>query len=139
MTLSEIIISADFFSNLSSDLVFEPRFLFFLSLAVNFLAGAFYEEVLYREFVPKTLYALLEGFSSDRGRIAIGIIVESFAVLVFAAAHRYMGFFAVLNALLCAIALRNCYVKTGGAYTGTIVHFLYNMMNLFFVLRQVIC
>ena len=38
--------SADFSSSLSSSFVFEPRLLFFLSLAVNFLAGAFFEEVL---------------------------------------------------------------------------------------------
>lgn len=130
--------SADFSSSLSSSCVFEPRLLFFLSLAVNFLAGAFFEEVLYREFFPKTLCALLDGVSSEKMKLAVSIFVEASAVLIFAAAHRYMGIFAVANAALCAIALRNCYVKTGGVYTGTVVHFLYNMISLFFVLRPVI-
>ncbi|MBP5696198.1 MAG: CPBP family intramembrane metalloprotease [Treponema sp.] len=125
----------DFSSNLSSALVFEPRFLFFLSIVLNFLAGAFFEEVLYREFFPKTLYALLDGISSDKMKVAVRIFVEASAVLIFAAAHRYMGIFAVANAALCAIALRNCYVKTEAAYTGAVVHFFYNMINLFFLLR----
>ena len=129
--------SADFSSSLSSSLVFEPRLLFFLSLVLNFLAGAFFEEVLYREFFPKTLYTLLDGLASDKMKLAVRIFVEASAVVIFAMAHRYMGIFAVANAALCAVALRNCYVKTDSAYTGTVVHFLYNMISLFFVLRPV--
>ncbi|MBP5438495.1 MAG: CPBP family intramembrane metalloprotease [Treponema sp.] len=101
------------------------------------MAGAFFEEVLYREFFPKTLYTLLDGLSSDKMKLAVRIFVEASAVVIFAMAHRYMGIFAVANAALCAVALRNCYVKTDSAYTGTAVHFLYNMISLFFVLRPV--
>ncbi|MCR5317489.1 MAG: CPBP family intramembrane metalloprotease [Treponema sp.] len=130
--------SVDFYSRLSHTLAFEPRLLFFLSVALNFFAGAFYEEVVYREFLPENLYALLDGLLPGGLERAVKFFVEVSAVLLFALAHRYMGIFAVANAALCAIALRNCYVKTDAAYTGTVVHFLYNMISLFFVLRPAI-
>lgn len=96
----------------------------------NLLAGAFYEEVIYREFLPETLLS----FSKDR-KAAI-IMIECACVLVFALSHRYLGILAVINALLGGIILRVCRRKSHGIWAGTLAHFLYNAILLIFTLLQ---
>ena len=68
---------------------------------LNLLAGAFYEEVIYREYLPETLLL----FSKERKIPAI--LSECACVLVFAMSHRYLGLMAVLNALLGGIMLQS--------------------------------
>ena len=92
-----------------------------LLLALNLAAGAYYEEVLYRQFIPGSLRSLLPA-----RRLAIP--VELVSLLLFAFSHRYLGAPSVLNAALCGIMLRICCIRTGGVRTGAAVHFLYNML-----------
>ena len=94
-------------------------------LAVNLAAGAFYEEVLYREFLPET--AILLG-AGGRLRIAAEVTV----IAVFAFSHLYMGIPAVVNAALCGTVLRLCFVKTGSVAAGFLAHFTYNMLVMVF-------
>ena len=103
-------------------------------LILNFFCSAFYEEVLYREFLPASIYRLCEDFSFFKGKSVFKLTAEVFCILIFAFAHRYMGFFAVANAALCAVFLRICFLKTDGVYTGAAVHFLYNMTMTVFSL-----
>lgn len=94
-------------------------------LAVNLAAGAFYEEVLYREFLPETAILLGAG-----GRLRIA--AEGTVIAVFAFSHLYMGIPAVVNAALCGTVLRLCFVKTGSVAAGFLAHFTYNMLVMVF-------
>ncbi len=88
---------------------------------LNVIICAYYEEVLYRQYLPYCLY----DFYSDNDRTII--LIEAFPVLFFAASHLYLGWMGVLNALLCGIILRRCALKTGSIYTGTVIHIIYNL------------
>lgn len=95
-------------------------------------AGAFFEEVLYRQFLPE---AVTELAGSTRTAVSQG--AELFSVAAFACAHRYLGWTAVLNASLCGAVLRICRKKTGSVCAGTAAHFAYNStLVLFSVLLE---
>ncbi|UKI54528.1 MAG: CPBP family intramembrane metalloprotease [Treponema succinifaciens] len=65
-------------------------------------AGAFFEEAVYRQFVPETLNSLFKKWK---------IPVEIFSVVIFALAHRYLGWISVFNAAFCGAVLRLCRIK----------------------------
>lgn len=90
-------------------------------------AGAFYEEVLYRRFLPSCIFKILE----PTKKIVI-IALEFSCIAVFAFSHRYMGWSSVLNSFLGGIILRNCYLKTKSIAAGTLAHFIYNTTLLVF-------
>ncbi|MBP5450646.1 MAG: CPBP family intramembrane metalloprotease [Treponema sp.] len=100
----------------------------YILLFINLFAGAFYEEVIYREFLPETLLL----FTGER-KIP-GIIAESSCILIFALSHRYLGLMAVINALLGGIILRVCRKKSLSIWAGTAAHFLYNAILLLFAI-----
>ena len=91
-----------------------------LSLAV----GAYYEEVLYRQYMPQTLLGLLES------RPRLSALCECIPIFVFALSHRYLGSLSVANALCCGAVLRVCKKKTGSVYTGTAAHAAYNTFTV---------
>lgn len=92
-------------------------------LCVCMLAvGSYYEEMLYRLFMPEMLLHLMPDKKGMR------VCIEIVCVVLFGMAHRYLGWAGVANAVLCGASLRLCYVKTGSIYTGTAVHFSYNLM-----------
>ncbi len=98
-------------------------------------AGAFYEECLYRAFLPEIPILLLAAAKGDfflRHEKALSAIVEGSCALLFAFSHRYLGTAAVINALLCGIVLRRCYKITGNILCGTAAHFCYNLILLLF-------
>lgn len=106
-----------------------------LLAAAALATGAFYEECLYRAFLPEIPLLLLGKAGSTwiqghKKPLATGI--EAFCVIVFALSHRYLGMLAVTNALLCGTVLRVCYRKSGGILCGTAAHFCYNMTLLLF-------
>ncbi len=92
-----------------------------LLLALNLAIGAYYEEVLYRLFLPESLRFLIP-------RQQFALPAELLSVVIFACSHRYLGVFSVLNAALCGSMLRICCRKTRGIATGALVHFLYNFL-----------
>ncbi|MBQ0039681.1 MAG: CPBP family intramembrane metalloprotease [Treponema sp.] len=85
--------------------------------------GAFYEEVIYRQFIPDFLQKLVD--SEKRKRLCF-YGRELFALAVFAFAHRYLGWIPVLNSFICGIILRLCCRRTGSVVTGATAHFVYN-------------
>lgn len=85
------------------------------------LTGAYYEEALYRLFLPECLYLI---FGKSKNKV---ILFEAVVILLFAFSHRYLGFIAVINAAICGTILRLCFVKTKSVYTGALAHFLYNI------------
>lgn len=88
----------------------------------NVVAGipcaAFYEEVLYRAYIPAALRRCLP--------VLPPIVCEAAAVLAFAFAHRYMGWLSVIHAAVAGIVLRRCLCRTGRLWTVVVAHAAYN-------------
>ena len=102
---------------------------------INALAGiicaAFYEEVLYRMYLPDMAKKLLTKQHNtekpeDGRRKKIAWVCEIAAVILFALAHRYAGWLSVVNAAAGGILLRRCYIKTTSLWTNLTAHVLYN-------------
>ena len=107
-----------------------PLSILFLTLAV--VCGAFYEEVLYRQFLPEFM-ALIAGEKINRKLVFYG--TEFLALLLFAFAHRYQGWISVVNSFLCGTVLRLCYKKTSSVLPGAAAHAVYNLsLSLFYIL-----
>ncbi len=104
-----------------------PQWISFLLLLVG---GAFYEEALYRVFMPEAICALLKA-------PALKYAAEAGVVIVFALSHRYLGTAAVVNAILCGVILRLCFRRTKSIVPGTAAHILYNFMQIVFALISV--
>ncbi|MBQ9239620.1 MAG: CPBP family intramembrane metalloprotease [Treponema sp.] len=90
---------------------------------LSYLCGALYEETLYRWYVPETLIRLLPTGVRTNGMHAA---VEATAVVLFAAAHRYIGAAAVVHATCAGCALRWCFLKTHTIVPGIVIHAVYN-------------
>ncbi|WP_407396967.1 CPBP family intramembrane glutamic endopeptidase [Treponema sp.] len=102
---------------------------FFLVFTVT--SAAFYEEVLYRMFIPEFLGRIMD---SKMEKKLVYWTVEIFCVLIFALAHRYLGWISVFNAFACGSILRICFKKTSSVWTGAAAHFIYNMTLIIFSL-----
>ena len=107
-----------------------PLSILFFTLAV--VCGAFYEEVLYRQFLPEFM-ALIAGEKINRKLVFYG--TEFLALSLFAFAHRYQGWISVVNSFLCGTVLRLCYKKTSSVLPGATAHAVYNLsLSVFYIL-----
>lgn len=97
---------------------------------LTFLFSAFFEELIFRFYVPAALSGLLKKIHAGKKFYPAA---EIFTAVVFALCHRYMGFFSVLNALFAHFLLRFCFKKTGSIFCSSLTHFLYNITVLFFL------
>ena len=111
----------------------------YAACALSLLAGAFYEECLYRLYLPKALRALAslkagqaepQKLAEKKMRAALDFFAEAAAVALFALAHFWQGPWAVLNALLAGIILRVSFVKARGVWPPFLAHLLYNAAAL---------
>ena len=97
--------------------------------AMNFILGvcaaAFFEEVIYRFFLPSAFLEILKN-REKAGNRRLWLFCEGISVLLFAAGHLYLGVFGFLNALVCGIALRVCMKKTESLWIPFGVHAAYN-------------
>lgn len=100
----------------------------FANLFLTLLVASFFEEVLYRQFLPETLSLFI-----GEKRWAL-ILMEFLVALIFAFSHRYEGILAVLVAFLSGIMLRVCRKKTGSVYAGFLAHLIYNSLMVLFLL-----
>jgi hypothetical protein len=117
-----------FFFTLSGEAAPLPGTAFSAPLVAAIAAAAFFEEILYRAYLPaKTRYAL------SRPRLLLPRarhgcpLPEIFCVILFSAAHLQGGVFSALNALFAGAALQVCFAKTKSvALTGS-AHAAYNI------------
>lgn len=100
----------------------------------NFFIGtvlaAFFEEVLFRYFLPDRAEKLFEG----KGRF-LRFCWEYLVIFLFAESHRHAGSAAVANAFFSAIVLRVTFLKCRNVFVVTVSHALYNLMTLFFMMH----
>lgn len=101
---------------------------------LGFLFSAFYEEVLYRFYLPESLLKFVELKVSVKKSAdftsRISILCEIMIALLFAFAHLYLGWLSVINALAAHIILRITYKKSKGIWAGFMAHFIYNIISL---------
>jgi len=93
-----------------------------LLVILIFLLTSFSEEIIYRLYLPSFLHRFIK---------APTVVLEAVPVLVFALAHRYMGYAPVINALFAGVVLRRCYVKSSSILTTFFAHFAYNVFMFF--------
>jgi membrane protease YdiL (CAAX protease family) len=99
------------------------------ALAASIASAAFFEEILYRAYIPAKLR-----FFFPRKLSALRI-PEIFSVFLFAAAHLSGGVFSALNALFAGAALQICFAKTKSVVLTGSVHAAYNIAVLFFLAK----
>lgn len=131
---------AGFIFHFNSDLTVEVEKKFIPILTSVLLMGitAFYEEVLYRLYLPSVLtvisHSLCDRFFKDKSdekkvklkKIA-ALVIEFLVVIIFGFSHLYLGLIPVLNAIVCGAILRLCLIKNKTVLIGTISHWLYNV------------
>lgn len=106
------------------------RFLFFSGIIVL----ACYEEMLYRFFLPEKARRIVSLVFSDPDSARISrmfyTLAELIPICLFALAHRYLGVYAVCNALCAAIILRAAFWKKAPIFGLCAVHAAYNAAML---------
>jgi membrane protease YdiL (CAAX protease family) len=95
---------------------------------LDFAAASFFEEVVYRLYLPEMFLKYLACIPHFR---FAEVCSEALPVVLFAFAHLYLGIPSVVNAALACIFLRMCCKKTGTVLTNTTAHFAYNILSLF--------
>lgn len=112
----------------STTLVTVPHTFFqWVACVLTFLPAAFYEEVIYRFYLPDALISLVSRKTEKKFFI---ILCEILSCLIFAFSHYYLGWLSVLNAVMGHLILRTCYKKNGTIWPGVAAHFIYNMISL---------
>ena len=106
------------------------RFLFFSGIIVL----ACYEEMLYRFFLPEKARRIVSLVFANPEPTRISRMFYALAELIpicpFALAHRYLGVYAVCNALCAAIILRAAFWKKAPIFGLCAVHAAYNAAML---------
>lgn len=127
--------SGHFFSVESELKIVRPeRFNDFAIFFIGTFCAAFYEEVLYRMYLPEAMKHLCVGWKKVP-EFFLKWGPEFLAVVLFALGHIYLGRLGFLNALLCGIALRRCVLKTHSLWFSLIPHFAYNALIFLAVSR----
>lgn len=101
-----------------------------LLLYASAIVLASYEEILFRFFLPERALAVIKTIAASydtRPHIAAVIAAETVPIVLFALAHRYLGFYAVCNALCAAVILRVALCKRLHIAALCAVHCAYNI------------
>lgn len=105
----------------------------FLVFWVTLLAA--FEEFTYRWLLPARLHELWdERRPEDEYTTTRKILCEAVIICLFALSHRYMNWWAVLNAFIAGIILRTRFFVTGSVYPALIGHALYNLSAFYGIL-----
>lgn len=119
-----IISISKYFSQPYSQEIVHTNFLLFLC---SVTVMACFEEILYRQFLPEMTKFLFISESAQIAHNFISLLAEFTIVILFALAHRYLGYMSILNAFFCGIILRNTAKKTGTIISTCLIHTLYNI------------
>jgi membrane protease YdiL (CAAX protease family) len=95
---------------------------------ITFFFSASFEELIFRYYIPEAGFHILKSFLPEKNG---SLTAECSAAVLFALCHRYLGFFAVFNALFAHFVLRFCFKKTDSILFSVSVHFIYNIITLF--------
>lgn len=116
---------------------FEKNVFNFVSAFLMLGISAFYEEVLYRLYLPSTLKIFFDDLlnkvftkkddkKKEKCKKIVNLIIELSVIIIFGFSHLYLGVIPVLNGIICGFVLRYCCIKNKTVITGTTSHWLYN-------------
>ena len=110
-----------------------------LFIILSFISQGFSEEFLYRFFLPESIYSVFKYFKKEKifsknrpAGLLLFLLFEFIFALIFSFSHRYLGFFAVINAFLAHFILRFSYLKCDNIAITSSVHIIYNLFQLIF-------
>ncbi len=99
---------------------------------LSFFSGAILEENIFRIYLPAFFRKI---FPQKYCSGFFQLVPEFFPCLLFALCHRYLGFFAVLNAFTAHIILRFVFFKNSNPLLNYSIHFFYNILNVFLMVK----
>lgn len=110
----------------------------FLICIFNLMFAAFFEEVIYRFYLPFGIKNLLfrKFFYENQNKSytvfekSILLFIEIVAMLIFSFSHRYLGIFSVVNAAVAHLVLRFSFIRSKSLIPSTLAHFFYNFVSL---------
>lgn len=106
----------------------------FLVLWTTLLAA--FEEFTYRWLIPARLLSFWpDRRPKDEYTTTRKVLCELAAICLFALSHRYMGWWAVLNALIAGVVLRTNFFVSGSVYPALTAHILYNLTAFYGILK----
>lgn len=112
----------------NQEVLLPGNFIEYLFCILGFVFAAFYEEVIYRFYLPEILISFV---FKKIGKKSALILSEVLALIIFSLAHLYLGGFAVINAIAGHCILRLCFKKSKSLWPGFTAHFIYNLLILF--------
>lgn len=104
--------------------------------SLTFIFSAFYEEAIYRLYIPETLEDFFKLENKKIAKKCLNLIFEVATALLFGFSHGYAGVFSIINAICAHIILRLTYKKTRTIYASFIAHTIYNII-IFLIIAKV--
>ena len=112
----------------------------FLICIFNLLFAAFFEEVIYRFYIPFGIKNFLfrKVFDENQSKSytifekSILLFIEIVTMLIFSYSHKYLGIFSVVNAAVAHLVLRFSFIRSKSLIPSTLAHFFYNFVSLMF-------
>ena len=110
----------------------------FLICIFNLLFAAFFEEVIYRFYIPFGIKNFLfrKVFDENQSKSytifekSILLFIEIVTMLIFSYSHKYLGIFSVVNAAVAHLVLRFSFIRSKSLIPSTLAHFFYNFVSL---------
>ena len=110
----------------------------FLMCIFNLLFAAFFEEVIYRFYIPfgiknflfRTVFDENQSKSYTIFEKSILLFIEIVTMLIFSFSHKYLGIFSVVNAAVAHLVLRFSFIRSKSLIPSTLAHFFYNFVSL---------
>lgn len=144
-----------FFLSLESgitNVIFPSSFLGWSNFFLGVICAAFFEEVIYRFYLPNVFQDFFykrkmfrdqksertcdikegcRGFCSTNymNNLKLLVLSEGPALLFFGLGHVYLGLPGFLNALVCGAALRICMIRTKSLLIPFVIHTVYNFLS----------
>ena len=110
-----------------------------VNVILGTICATFYEEVLYRMYLPKAAVTVLSRRKAAKDTVPSKKIIracEVFTIVLFALAHRYAGWISVANAFIGGAILRRCYRRTNALWTNIVAHAAYNFLMMGVIVQK---
>lgn len=132
LCLSSVIFeSASYFFRIGGGIqkvIFPSSFLGWINFFFGVIFAAFFEEVIYRFYLPRAFREIL-GKKLSQNNQRLSVLCEGLSLLLFGLGHVYLGVLGFLNALVCGAVLRFCMIKTKSLWIPFGIHAIYNFLS----------
>ena len=145
LCLSSVIFeSASYFFEIGGGIqkvIFPSSFLGWINFFFGVIFAAFFEEVIYRFYLPRAFREILLKRLTGKKKASekmfdnqrLSVFCEGLALLLFGLGHIYLGILGFLNALVCGAVLRFCMIKTKSLWIPFGIHAVYNFLSFLIV------